>query len=117
MIPFVLLIVVSVIVVATQMWPRMWGALRFRGSNSWPTFSAIVEQGIVHTYSGRSSRTFRAELIYSYQVGGEYYSGRYVGDLSFSEAEVEDFVAQFPKGALLQVHVHPGRPDLSVLRF
>src|SRR5256885_9360125 len=99
-----LLIAVSVIVVATQMWPRMWAAVRFRGSNSWPTSSAIVEQAIVHTYSGRGSRTFRAELIYSYQVSGGYYSGRYEGDLSFSEAEVEGFVAQFPKGTPLQIH-------------
>jgi|SRR5262245_20641771 len=117
MTPFVLLIVVSVIVVAIQMWPRIWGALRFSGSGGWPTFSAIVEQGMVHTYSGRSSRTFRAELIYSYQVSGEYYSGHYEGDLCFSEAEAEDLIEQYPKGAPLQIHVHPRRPELSVLRL
>lgn len=115
MTPLFLLIVASAIVVAIQMWPRMLTSLRFCGCSSWPTFSAIVEQGIVHTHSGRSSRTFQAELIYSYQVSGEYFSGRYEGDLRFSEAEVEDFIAQYHKGAAVQVRVHPKRPDRSVI--
>ena len=115
--PYALLIVGLAIVVAIKNWPRIWVALRFPGSSSWPAIPAIVEQGIVHTYSGRSSKTYRAEIIYSYKVSGEYYSGRYEGDLCHSEAEVKDLIEQYPKGAPLQVHVHPTRREVSVLKL
>jgi len=69
-------------------WPRIWRALRFPGSSSWPTLQAIVQQVHVHSYSGHNGTTYRAEISYSYHVDGEYYSGYYTGDLCSSEAEV-----------------------------
>ena len=113
---YALLIAALAIVLAIKYWLRIWVALRFPGSSSWSTISAVVEQGIVHTYSGRSE-TYRAEIIYSYKLRGEYYSGRYQRDLCYSEAEAEDLIEQYPKGAALQVHVHPTRPELSVLKL
>ena len=60
---------------------RIWRTVRFPGSSGWPLVPATVEQGIVHTYPvwglklpGRS-QSYRAEIIYSYSVDGEYYSG------------------------------------------
>ena len=49
-------------------------------------------------------------------MNGNYYAGHYKGDLCSSEAEIDDFVKRFPKGTIVQVHVHPQKPELSVLR-
>lgn len=75
-----------------------------------------MEQSLVRSYSGRGGTTYRPEISYSYTVAGEYYSGHYLGDLCASEEEVDQFVGRFCKGTALQVHVHPRKPDLSVLR-
>jgi hypothetical protein len=76
---------------------------------------AIVEQVVVHSHSGRAGiTTYRAEMVYSYQVMGEYYAGRYKGDL-LPEAELDDFVRHFPKGANVQIRVNPAKPQISVL--
>lgn len=76
---------------------------------------AVVEQVLVHSYSGRNGTTYRAELVYSYEVNGEYYAGRHVGDLFSSEREVDGIVAEYPKGATVQIRVHPAKPQVSVL--
>ena len=102
---------------------RIWRTVRFPGSSGWPLVPATVEQGIVHTYPvwglklpGRS-QSYRAEIIYSYSVDGEYYSGWYEGDFLWSKHEADDFVAQYPKGTTIQVHVSSAKPELSVLRL
>ena len=95
---------------------RIWRAVRFPGSSGWPLVPATVEQAIVDTHSGRS-KSYRAEIIYSYSVDGEYYSGRYECDFVWSEYEADDFAAQYPKGTTIQVHVSPAKPELSVLRL
>jgi len=104
------------LIVAIAKWPRLWRVLRFPNSSNWPTLPATVEQVHVRSYSGRTGTTYRAEISYSYQVNGDYHAGYYKGDLCSSEAEVDDFVEQFPKGTTVEVHVHPQRPELSVLK-
>jgi len=107
----------ALLVVAIANLPRLWRVLRFPSSSSWPTLPATVEQVLVHSYSGRTGTTYRAEISYSYQVNGDYHAGYYNRDLCSSEAEVDDFVEQFPKGTTVQIHVHPQRPELSVLNL
>ena len=95
--------------------PRIWRALRFSGSAGWPTQPATVEQVLVHSYSGpRTLRTYRAEILYSYQESGKYYSGSYIGALCLSEEEANLLVDAYPKGTILQVHVHPTIRTFSV---
>ena len=94
--------------------PRIWRALRFSGGASWPTLPATVEQVLVHSYRGRIGRTFRAEILYSYQESGKYYSGSYIGALCLSEDEANLLVDAYPKGTILQVHVHPTISTFSV---
>ena len=101
--------------VVIMKWPRLWRFLRFPSSSIWPTMPAIVEQVVVHSYSGRNGTTYRAEVVYSYQVSGEYYAGRQMGDLVSSEGELDDIVGQYPKGTTVQIRVHPAKPRLSVL--
>jgi len=101
--------------VAIIKWPRISRILHSFGSYTWPVVPATVEAVIVQTYSGRSGTTYNAEITYSYAVDGEYYSGYYKGDLCSSEAEVDKWITQFPKGTKLQVRVHPTNPEKSVL--
>jgi hypothetical protein len=109
-----LLLFSAAAVFAIMKWPTIWRVLRFPGSASWPTLPATVEQVLVHSYSRRSGTTYRAEILYSYQENGEYYSGSYTGDLCSSEDEVNELVDAYPKGTILQVHVHPTKPTFSV---
>jgi len=57
---------------------------------------ATVEEVTVQAHYGRSSTTFRAEIAYSYQVGGEYYSGLYTTD-SFLEEDANAVANKHPK--------------------
>lgn len=110
-------LLIAGLALALSKWPRLWRSLRFPGSSSWPRMPAIVEQVVVHSHSSRSGMTsYRAEVVYSYQVTGEYYAGRYLGDL-LSEAELDGFARQFPKGATVQIRVNPEKPQQSVLAW
>ena len=102
---------------------RIWRTVRFPGSSGWPLVPATVEQVIVHPFSRAISVanlldriSYRAEISYSYSVDGEYYSGWYE-DVVWSKAEADDFVARYPKGTTIQVHVSPAKPELSVLQL
>jgi len=75
---------------------------------------ATVEEATVQTHYGRSSTTYRAEVVYSYQVGGEYYSDRYTTD-SFSEEDANAIASKHPKGSTMQIHVNPAKPEVSDL--
>ena len=94
--------------------PRIWRALRFSRSASWPTQSATVEHVVVRSNRGRIGMTYRAEILYSYQESGQYYTGSYIGALCLSEDEAKLLVDAYPKGTILQVHVHPTIPTFSV---
>jgi hypothetical protein len=75
---------------------------------------ATVEEVNVQTHYGRSSTTYSAEVVYSYQVGGEYHSGRYTAD-SFSEEDANAIASRYPRGATVQIHVNPAKPEVSDL--
>jgi uncharacterized protein DUF3592 len=109
-----LLLFSAAAVFAIMTGPRIWGALRFSGSARWPTLPATVEQVLVHSYRGRIGRTYRAEILYSYQESGKYYSGSYMGTVCLSQDEANLLVDAYPKGTILQVHVHPTKPTFSV---
>jgi uncharacterized protein DUF3592 len=108
---------VAALSVAIIKWPRIWRMLRFPSSSSWPTSTAIVEQAVVQSYSGGDGTTYRAEIMYSYQVNGEHYGGCCMGDLLLSEAAADRIVEQYPKGTTVQIHVHPTKPQLSFLNL
>jgi hypothetical protein len=95
-------------------WPRLWRSVRFSDSSNWPIMPATVEEVNVQTHYGRSSTTYSAEVVYSYQVGSEYYSGRYTAD-SFSEEDANAIASRYPKGSTMQIHVNPAKPEVSDL--
>jgi Protein of unknown function (DUF3592) len=110
----ILMILAVLFVVVSQRWPRIWTDLRYRDSARWPIISATVEQATFSTYHAEGHTIYEAEITYSYQVKGEYYSGRYTEQCN-SESEAEELVSQYPKGSDVQIHVRPTDPGVSVL--
>src|SRR5438309_8664731 len=106
---FLALFGIALLVAAT--WPGPWRFVRFSNSSNWPMMPATVEEAGVHAHHGRSSTTYRAEVVYSYKVGGEYYSGRYTTD-SFSEEDANAVANKYTKGARMQIHVNPAKPEV-----
>src|SRR5579863_1359549 len=109
---FLILFGIALLVAATWPGPRRFA--RFSDSSNWPMMLGTVEEATVEAHYGRSSTTYRAEIVYSYQIGGEYYSGRYTTD-SFSEEEANAVANKYPKGSTMQVHVNPAKPEASDL--
>jgi hypothetical protein len=95
-------------------WPGLRRFVPFSNSSNWPMMPATIEEVTVQADYGRSSTTYRTEVAYSYQVGGEYYSGRYTTD-SFSEEEAKSIARRHPKGSTVQIHVNPTKPEVSDL--
>jgi hypothetical protein len=88
-------------------WPRIWQALRFPCNSSWPIFPAVVRRQLVRSRWGRGKWIYQVELGYDYQVGGEYYSGYYKGDLYLSEAEANAVIEQYPVGTACRLAFIP----------
>jgi Protein of unknown function (DUF3592) len=109
---FLALLGIALLVAAT--WPGPWRFIRSSDSSNWPMMPATVEEVTVQAHYGRSSTTYRAEVVYSYQVGAEYYSGRYTTD-SFSEEDANAVASKYPKSATTQIHVNPAKPEVSDL--
>jgi hypothetical protein len=109
-----LILAFALFAILVRRWGRLWRTIRFPGHSGWPLLPATVEQTILHSYSGSGGTTYRVEICYSYRVNSEYYSGRSMGDGFFSGSEADDLTSQYPKGVVIQVHVHPSRPELSV---
>ncbi len=115
-ISFLVVLAAAAVVVASYKWPRIRRVLSVRGSSRWLLTTATVEQVLVHSYSGRSGVwAYRPEVVYSYEVGGEFYSGKYEGELSSSEVEANALAQQYPKGTRLHVRVNPRKPEVSAL--
>jgi hypothetical protein len=111
---FVFLTLVVIWFVGAITWSRLKRFLQFSDSSNWPIILATVEEVKVQPHYGRSSTTYCAEVLYSYQVGGEYYSGRYAAD-SFVEEDANAVVREHPKGSTLQIQVSPANPKRSVV--
>jgi hypothetical protein len=109
---FLALFAIALLVAAT--WPGPWRVARFSDSSNWPLMPATVEEVTVQAHYGRSSTTYRAEIVYSYQVGGEYYSGAYTTE-SFLEEDANALANKHPKGSTMHVHVNPAEPEASDL--
>ena len=107
-----LLALLGISVLVKKTWPRLRRFLRFSDSSNWPVVRATVEEATVQLRDRAS--TYRAEVVYSYEVDGEYYGGRYTLD-SRSEEKANAVISEHPKGLILWVHVNPANHELSDL--
>jgi hypothetical protein len=83
--------------------------IRTRRAQSWPLTQGTLWQSNVRI----QDKSWVGELIYSYKVEGEYYSGTHLLKAR-SEKKAEALVEAW-KGRMLLVRYAPTQPDVSVL--
>jgi hypothetical protein len=89
-----------------------WAWFRTRHAQSWPSAQGSIMSAQARS-TGKSFQPWVAELVYSYVVNGEYYSGSHrIPALSESRAEkkVEGW-----KNRMVVVRYSPEKHDLSAL--
>ncbi|HWY57320.1 MAG TPA: DUF3592 domain-containing protein [Terriglobales bacterium] len=86
---------------------------KFHGSGSWPIAQATVESAEVREVRTRHSHYYRAELAYSYAIGGSYYSGRFTKDFA-DESQAWDY-AKRARAKTVGVRFHPKKFEPSRL--
>ena len=103
----------------------LWGFIvlqKQRASYHWPaTRGMIVHSERVYVPGGGSSSSshYRADMTYSYKVNGTRYISHQISlwsaDLSDYGDENKTFVANHPKGSVVDVYYDPGNPANAVL--
>ncbi len=90
-----------------------WAWFRTRHAHSWPSAQGTIMSAQVK--SGREAylQPWVADLVYSYVVNGEYYSGVH-RIRTRSEHRAEERIAGW-KGRMVVVRYSPHKPDLSAL--
>lgn len=95
-----------------------------QASQGWPSTAGLINESRVahstHTDTdGDSSDSYTPYIEYTYQVGGQTYTGR---DLTFgftqgygNEAKAQSVLAKYPPGAQVSVYYDPADPQKAVL--
>ena len=92
-----------------------WAWMRIRQAYSWPSVQGTVWQARAHVGAegSRFRRSWVAEFVYSYTVGGQYYSGTHQ-IRAWSERRAEEKIAGW-KDRMVVVRHHPSKLEVSVL--
>lgn len=91
----------------------VWTWLRIRQAHSWPTAQGSVTGASARPVQGWYGQRWAGQLIYTYIVEGQYYSG-FHAIKAHSQSRAEEKVAAW-KGRVVVVRHSPSRHDLSVL--
>ena len=99
--------------------PKLWRLWRQQSAKSWLPVSAKIDS--THVDAGpngffqahRRSEQFRAEINYSYSVGGTIYKGQYSRKFC-SESEALDFIRDL-WGKSVTAQVNPAKPATSLV--
>jgi hypothetical protein len=83
-----------------------WRAL---GTKKWPSVEAIVT---AHPIESSGYGGTKVEVVYSYRVQDELYTGMHTEPCFGSASE---YMQRFPRGRRVAVRVKPGEPDVSVI--
>ena len=89
---------------ATVFWYRR------RGARHWPVTDGTVEYGLSSDVDG-----WRTNLVYSYSVNGDFYSGTHAVKAA-NEADADEQARNW-KGQSLTVRYSPRNPAISVIRM
>ncbi len=85
--------------------------LRVRGAGLWPFANATVTAPPTNS-SGLGCP--RVEIVYSYRVKGELYTGIYEESFLSSDS-AEGYIERFGEGRSIVVRVKPDNPEVSVV--
>ena len=80
-------------------------------TRGWPAADAIVTEDSLQV---RGSFGSTIEIVYSYRVEGELYTGMHEEPCFLGSHS--DYINRFTKGRNFVVRVKPGEPELSVMR-
>lgn len=96
--------------------------IRARNSVAWPIIAGHVINSRVTAYSSmlsnHSRTSYRAEVLYTYQLSGVTYSSNHIGfedPGSTDPSQAEAIASKYTEGAFVNVHYNPQSPELSVL--
>lgn len=99
----------------------VWTAARqLHAARTWTTVPAVVTSSEVVTSRGRKGKsTHRPSVTYAYTVSDREYTGSTIDAFALvtsGRSYAEGATGAFPKGATVEVHVHPDDPAQSALR-
>jgi hypothetical protein len=101
---------IGIISISTSVVGWLLLSTKKRRAESWPMVAGHVERAVVEgTDTG-----YTADISYSYQVNGEFFSGFYQKEFRMRRF-AEEFVA-ITRGQQLFVRYHPEKPADSVIR-
>ena len=84
---------------------------RSLGTASWPTTRGTVETSDVKEVRTRNTHYFFAAIDYSYEINGEYYSGRFTKNFE-TESEASEY-AETARAEGIVVRFNPAKTDHS----
>src|SRR6267154_2322153 len=97
-----------------------WGLRRLAEISSWPAVDAtVIAQRLDEFPYGEGGPSHRPKLAYSYTISGKTYHSSRLGitvdafDI-FSSESAQTFLARFPPGSRVEVHVSPDNPAFAV---
>ena len=109
-----ILLMVLTVPVLWLVWWR-WQVAKVEKAKQWPTTEATVQSGAVEVVaSTRSSTVGLPAFAFSYQVGGEYYSGRFAL-MPYTVKYDESLIGRII-GRKLVVCYDPAHPDRWLIR-
>jgi uncharacterized protein DUF3592 len=99
----------------------IWGLRRLTEISSWPVVDGTVVAPGLHEFPyNEGGPSHRPKLTYSYVIDGKTYRSSRLGitvdafDI-FSRESAQAFLARFPPGSRVEVHVSPDNPSFSVI--
>jgi hypothetical protein len=91
-------------------------------SRGWPTVEGeVIRSSVQSRRSGRPDRSQRVhspDVVYSYRIGNELYTGDRIAFGGYSSSAgnyANRMTHRYPRGRQVSVHYQPGKPDNTVL--
>jgi hypothetical protein len=106
-------IVKDLLLIFFPMGTALWAWFKIRHAYSWPSTQGTIMSTQVKSSADSYFRPWVADLIYSYIVNGEYYSG-FLRMRARSERRADEKVAGW-KDRMVVVRYSPSKHDLSTL--
>ena len=91
---------------------------RAKASSDWPSVSGIVVSSAVDSSRGDNGTTYKAEILYDYEVNSTKYSSNRVGYGDYGSSNpsgARQVVNRYKEGLVVDVFYMPESPEESVL--
>ena len=86
-------------------------------SENWATAEATIFSAHLQGSGALGGYLYSMEVVYSYSIGGEYFTGNTTVPVSHSEKEAQALVDRFPSGTKVKVRYVPQNPSQSFFRI